>query len=378
MPISKDANLAKDISKFGKHFLIEIAGTSINDDEKRLLDKLQPSAIMLRKRNFLQDVPYEIWLEEYKRLIDQFTEILGADLIISIDHEGGRVIRPPDPITKFPYAAHWEGVVAQVAKAMAVELKSLAINVNFAPVADIHSNPDNPVINERAFGTSVEQATNAALEFAGVLQKNGIAACAKHFPGHGDTKTDSHFGLPTLELSLDELRDRELVPFEALVDAGIQMIMTAHILFPKIDPDNPATLSKIILNDLLRKEMSFNGVIIADALGMAAMSKNTSEQESLVRAMNAGLDIFLVAGDNVNIDTAVKMAELLGDAVKKDLISDETISLSRARISNFIEYLPQYDVRQLSTDELTLHHALAEKLAKNDMDKFDLNLPGFD
>jgi len=370
--------LQKDLSRFGKKFLVEVAGTSITDGEKRLLEQLQPRAIMLRKRNFEQDVPYEIWLEKYRKLIAQFREILPKDLIISIDHEGGRVIRPPDPITKFTYAAHWGNRVADVAKAMAIELKSLAINVNFAPVADIHSNPKNPVINERAFANDAIDVSKIAVEFACVMQTNGIEACAKHFPGHGDTKTDSHFGVPVLDLTLAELRKRELLPFKALIDAGIKMIMTAHILFPKIDADNTATLSKTILNNILREELGFKGIIIADALGMAAIAKNISEQESLAKAVNAGLDIFLVAGDNVSIHNAIKMAELLEDAVSKDLISEEAVSSSAIRVDKFIESLSQYDVRQLSNDELTLHHALAEKLAKNDSEKFNLNLPGFD
>src|ERR1700678_350473 len=135
----------KAISHFGKHFLVEVAGIAITDDEKRSLERLQPAAIMLRKRNFRQDAEYNIWLESYRKLIAQFRDILPKELIISIDHEGGRVIRPPEPITRFPYAINWSESVNQVAEAMAIELKSLAINVNFAPVADIHSNANNPV-----------------------------------------------------------------------------------------------------------------------------------------------------------------------------------------------------------------------------------------
>ncbi len=120
----------------------------------------------------------KFWLEKYKKLIAQFRDILPKELIISIDHEGGRVIRPPDPITKFPYAAHWHGQVADVAKAMAIELKSLAINVNFAPVADIHSNANNPVINERAFGTTPSAVSKAVIEFARTLKdRGGDALC---------------------------------------------------------------------------------------------------------------------------------------------------------------------------------------------------------
>ncbi len=369
----------KNISFFGKHFLVEVAGTSISDSEKRLLEQLQPSAIMLRKRNFLQNIEYEIWLDTYKNLIDQFRQILPKELIISIDHEGGRVIRPPEPVTRFPYAAHWGESVGDVAKAMAIELKSLAINVDFAPVADIHSNANNPVINERAFGTTADKVSNASVEFASTMKANGVMPCAKHFPGHGDTKSDSHFGLPSLELSLNELRQRELLPFQALINDGIGMIMTAHILFPKIDPDSPATLSKKILHDLLREEMQFKGVVIADALGMAGISKNISEQESLVKAIKAGLDIFLVAGDNVTIEHAVKMAELLEEALKNAQITEESLGMSQQRIDTFISKFPQYEVSKLDEAVLSHHHNLAKKLElPTTKQSFELNLPGFD
>lgn len=368
----------KNISRFGKNFLVEVAGTSITDDEKKLLEKLQPTAILLRSRNFLQDADYDTWLEAYKNLIAQFRSILPDNLIISIDHEGGRVIRPPAPITKFPYAANWGNDVEEIAKAMAIELKSLAINVNFAPVADIHSNPDNPVINQRAFGTNPEAVSKAVLDFVKALENNGVLACAKHFPGHGDTKIDSHFGLPTLNLSLNELRQRELVPFQALIDHGIKMIMTAHILFPQIDAENTATYSKRILDYLLRKEMGFHGVIIADALGMGAVINNMSTKENVIKALNAGLDIFLVAGDRVSINTALEMAEIMSDSLQDGSLSEAVISQSQERVDKFRKNLPQYEVNKVEKSVLEQHRKLAEKAATNEIKEFELNLPGFD
>ena len=298
----------KKLATLGKKFVVEASGPVLTDPEKRLLQELQPAGIMFRKRNFLQGQNYETWLASYRELLKQCREAIGRDkLLVSIDHEGGRVIRPPLPITPFPYAAKWADQVVPVAMAMVAELKSLGINVNFAPVADIHSNPENPVINERSFGTNAKAVTEAATKFASLMFKNQIIPCAKHFPGHGDTKQDSHFGLPVLESTLEELRRRELVPFQALVDMGIPMVMTAHILFPKIDPENSATCSRKILHDLLRKEMGFKGVIIADALGMKAIK--AEEYETTARSLNAGLDLFLVAGDNVNLDSAMRIAK---------------------------------------------------------------------
>ncbi len=368
------------LSTLGKMFLVEPKGTFLTDDELRLLEQLQPQAIMLRKRNFLLDVDYLTWLEAYAKLLAQFRQVLKHErLIVTLDHEGGRVIRPPEPITRFPYAARWAASASEVAQAMAVELKSLGVNVNFAPVADIHSNPDNPVINERAFGRTAEEVTRAAVQFAQILQANGIAACAKHFPGHGDTKTDSHFAVPVLTLTLDKLKQRELVPFQALINAGVQMVMTSHILFPKIDPDNVATLSQTILCDLLRSQMGFKGVVIADALGMQAVVGALQQRETLVKAVNASLDIFLVAGDTVTIEDAVAMAKLLQEAWQNGEVNEDTLRAAEERIDKFAGALPQYQVDPLPVATLERHHALAAQLeTQSPWSGFDLVVPGYE
>lgn len=370
----------QNISKFGKRFIVEASGTSLSDREKILLERLQPAGIILRSRNFLQDKEYEVWLERYQSLLAQIKQILTHQkIIISIDHEGGRVIRPPSPITKFPYAAKWTNSAKEVAKAMATELKSLAINIDYAPVADIHSNPQNPVIGQRSFGTSASAVTKAACEFARTIKANGITPCAKHFPGHGDTKTDSHFGVPVLGLSLDELKERELLPFQALVNENVQIIMTAHVLFSKIDPENTATLSKKILHDLLRDEMGFKGIVIADALGMAAISGSLSKQETVIKAVNASLDLFLIAGDTVTIEHAVTMAELLDDAVTEGKIKHDILEASEKRIDKFISSLPQHKVARLDSNIFTQHQKLADKLSAQAVENaFELNVPGFD
>ncbi len=369
-----------DLTYFGKHFLVEPSSTKLSDEESRLLEQLQPAAIMFRKRNFLEDVDYEEWLEAYRNLLSQIKSVLKHQhLMIAIDHEGGRVIRPPLPITRFPYAARFGSAVSAVAEAMAIELKSLGINVNFAPVADIHSNPDNPVINERAFACTANDAARAAVMFAKTLMMNEIAPCAKHFPGHGDTKLDSHYTTPVLDLSLDEMRVRELVPFQALIDAGVDLVMTAHIVFPQIDADNQATMSKRILNDILRNEMKFDGVVIADALGMAATVTKLSQRETVSRAINAGLDLFCLAGDTVSIEDGVRMAHLLRQAVDQGEIYSSTLDSSQARIDKYLRNLPQHSVSRLDKDVFDRHHELAEQLSSlSPWSAFELSLPGFE
>lgn len=368
------------LSTFGAKFVVEPEGTKLSDKEKRLLQELKPSGIMFRKRNFLTGSDYETWLSAYSSLLNQCKEAIGADkLIICVDHEGGRVIRPPLPITPFPYAAHWADQVVSVASAMAIELKSLGINVDFAPVADIHSNPENPVINERAFAQTAEKVARACTKFASALMSGGIVPCAKHFPGHGDTKQDSHYGLPVVESTLDELRKRELIPFQALIDMGIPLIMTAHIVFPKVDPDNQATISKKILNDLLRNEMHFKGVIIADALGMKSISGELKAYETTVIALNASLDLFLVAGDNADLDTALTIAKQMQAAVASGDVSEETVQTSLDRIANVLQSLPQYKVEQLDQRIFDQHAALARQLCeRKPASGFELHVPGFD
>jgi beta-N-acetylhexosaminidase len=366
------------ISAFGKKFVVEPSGTVLTDAEKRSLEELQPAGIMFRKRNFLQDVDYPTWLAAYSNLLKQCREAIGRNqLIVSIDHEGGRVIRPPLPITPFPYAAKWSDQVVPVASAMAIELKSLGINVNFAPVADIHSNPDNPVINERSFGTSARAVAEAACGFATVMSKNQIIPCAKHFPGHGDTKQDSHYGLPILDSTKEELGKRELIPFQSLIDIGVPMVMTAHLLFPKIDPENQATISRKILHDLLREEMGFKGAIIADALGMKAIS--AQEYETTIKAVNASLDLFLVAGDNVDLESALRIARHMQQGAACGDVKEKALTDSFNRIEALLEKLPQHPVKELNANVFEDHARLADELSRRKAwSTFDLRVPGFE
>ena len=178
---------------------------------------------------------------------------------------------------------------------------------------------------------------------------------------------------------MDELRRRELVPFQTLIDAGILMIMTAHILFPQVDPHNPATLSRLILNDLLRNEMGFSGVVIADAMGMAAVSGSMKKDDTVVKAVNAGLDIFLVAGDNVGMSDALHSSDHMQRALAAGEIREVDLFESASRIDRFISTLPQHGIMRLDDQIFRSHDQLASKLeAKAPWSDFDLSLPGFE
>ena len=178
--------------------------------------------------------------------------------------------------------------------ALGAELAALGIGWDFAPVLDVHTNPANPVIGNRAFGTTPEAAARHALAFWRGLRAAGLVGCGKHFPGHGDTRTDSHLELPIVEHDVARLRAVELAPFAAAAAAGIDSIMTAHVLYPALDPGRPATLSRRILTDLLRGELGFRGVIVSDDLGMKAVADRYPIEELAVESVAAGADVLLI------------------------------------------------------------------------------------
>ena len=350
------------LSDLGIYFIVGLSGPSLSDLDRKILSELRPSGVLLLKRNFLQDVSYNEWLGALRTLEDDVVKLTGRKkLFISIDHEGDRVHRTPAPITHFPAACLYASASRNVGEAMGRELASLGINVSWAPVADIHSNPANPVIGKRAFASSPEEVTRAALDYARGLQAAGVLSCAKHFPGHGDTSVDSHLSLPTLDATLDDLMKRELLPFCALMREGVPFIMTSHILFPKIDPDFPATLSRKILTEVLRDRLGFDGVVVTDDLDMKAIAERFSPEETAGRAMTAGCDLFLVARyPDGTSDKPLILAEQLRSAYEKGLVSREILAASKTRIEKALELVTMHPVTTLSEESLKTHQALAK------------------
>src|ERR1700688_4759943 len=210
-------NFPSKLATVGRHFLIGLQkSVSLTEQDRRLLSALRPTGIILYRENFKHGVPYEEWLPPLRELIESARACVEREtLLVTIDHEGGAVFRPPPPITNFGPAAKWASRSGEVGAAMGVELRSLGINLNYAPVVDIHTNPINPVIGSRAFGETPEIVAQAARNFLLTLEREGVVGCPKHFPGHGDTSVDSHYDLPVVRRSLDELRQRELLPFAA-------------------------------------------------------------------------------------------------------------------------------------------------------------------
>ena len=261
--------------------------------------------------------------------------------LIAIDEEGGDVTRLYQSTgAPFPGNALLGRIddleyTARVATAVGRELRAVGVNLNFAPDVDINSNPDNPVIGVRSFGADPELVALHSAAWVAAHEATGVAVSAKHFPGHGDTAQDSHLALPVVDLPLDALRARELLPFEASVAAGASTIMSSHILLPQIDADNPATFSRAILHDLLRGELGFGGVIVSDALDMVGASGETGIARAAVRAIAAGCDLLCIGTRNTDdqlaeieaaLDAAVASGEL--DAARLHDAGERTVALA--------------------------------------------------
>jgi beta-N-acetylhexosaminidase len=244
--------------------------------------------------------------------------------IIAIDEEGGDVTRLCAATgARFPGNAVLGRlddlkITYDTAAAIGWSVRQAGCNVDFAPCADINSRSENPVIGVRSFGSDAELVSRHGRAWVAGLQSTGVAATAKHFPGHGDTAQDSHISLPEVDCSLGELRRRELLPFVAAIEAGCQLIMTSHILLPQVDPAHPATMSRIVLHDLLRGELGFSGVIVSDALDMAGASGSLGMAGAAVAALRAGCDLLCLGTDNTDdqiaeIEQAVSTAVADGD-----------------------------------------------------------------
>jgi beta-N-acetylhexosaminidase len=220
---------------------------------------------------------------------------LGIQLI-AVDQEGGRFQRlPPPRFGAYPAACEVAPEQArEVGARMGAELSSLGITVDFAPVLDVNTNPENPIIGVRSFGSDPARVAAAGCAFVAGLQSRGVLACGKHYPGHGDTGEDSHFTLPTVSLPAGTLRAVHARPFGEAFRAGLRLVMTAHVLYPALDPDKPATFSAAILRDLLRGEQAFTGCVITDDMGMAGALSQADLPLACVEAFAAGCDLLLV------------------------------------------------------------------------------------
>jgi beta-N-acetylhexosaminidase len=260
------------------------------------------------------------------------------DVLVAIDEEGGDVTRLEVRTgSSFP-GNHALGAVddveltREVAAELGRRLAACGVNFNWAPSADVNSNPGNPVIGVRSFGADPALVARHTAAYVTGLQSAGVAACTKHFPGHGDTAVDSHLDLPRIDADPEVLAERELVPFRAAIAAGTRAVMSAHILVPALDPDHPATLSRRILTDLLRGELGYDGLIVTDGMEMRAISATYGIERGSVLALAAGADAICVGGGLADEETVRRLRDALVTAVRSGDLAEERLADAAQRI----------------------------------------------
>ncbi|HET7219868.1 MAG TPA: beta-N-acetylhexosaminidase [Vicinamibacterales bacterium] len=286
----------RDIRRhIGQLAIAGFAGETIPADLKTLAREFDLGGIILFARNV--SAPEQV--AEISR--EARTMAQDLPLWVSVDQEGGRVARLKAPFTIWPPMMTLgrsgdERLAERFAVALAAELQAVGITLDYTPVLDILTNPKNPVIGDRALAGRAEDVARLGRTIVRVLQREGIAACGKHFPGHGDTAVDSHHELPLIEHSPDRIAAVELVPFRAAIEEGVAAIMTAHILIPAFDDERPATLSPAIVDSLLKRQLGFGGLVLSDDLEMRAISGRYGIPEATVAAITAGCDAVLMCG----------------------------------------------------------------------------------
>ncbi|WP_302185234.1 glycoside hydrolase family 3 protein, partial [Streptomyces sp. AC627_RSS907] len=256
----------------------------------------------------------------------------NPELIVAIDEEAGDVTR-----LDVRTGASWPGNLAlgaiddpdlteQVARDIGRALRAIGVSLDYAPSADVNSNPMNPVIGVRSFGAETDLVARHTAAWVRGLQSAGVAACAKHFPGHGDTNVDSHHGLPIFTADAETITRVALPPFTAAMEAGVRTMMTAHMLIPAYDPELPATLSPTIINGVLRDQLGFTGLVVTDGIEMGAVSGKYGIAGATVKAVAAGADAVCVGGESAEESTTVDLAQALVDAVVDGTLSEERLA----------------------------------------------------
>ena len=305
-------------------------GTSLNPRTEELIVQQGIGGLVLFEHNYKNPDQLLKLTNDLQSLIADHAEI--PPLFISVDQEGGRVARLGKPFTQFPPMsclgqADSEELAYRFGLGMGKELRAVGINMDYAPVLDVHSNPANPIIGQRALDTDPTKVARLGAELIRGFYDAGVIPVGKHFPGHGDTSQDSHLTLPRVERARESLEKSELIPFIHAIQQGLEVIMTAHVVYPAWDARQPATFSHSILNDVLRNSLQFEGLIISDDLEMQAIDEKLESIPEL--GTRAGVDLFLICHD-------LEKVSAIQDSMIRDIemkrIPRATIELSLARI----------------------------------------------
>lgn len=354
----------------GQMAILGFAGHEIPPELKSIAREFDLGGVIFFARNIVEPAQVLALSRDARELAGELPPW------VSVDQEGGRVARLKDPFTVWPPMAtlgrmpeeEGERAARRFARALAAELLAVGINLDYAPVLDVLTNPANPVIGDRALAEQAGRVAALGRAIIDTLQSAGLAACGKHFPGHGDTATDSHFELPLVEHPPERLREVEFVPFREAVSAGVAAIMTAHVLIPAIDEDLPATLSPRIVEAMLKRELGYDGLVLSDDLEMKAISARYGPGEAAVRAVAAGCDAFLVCGPDAG--THVAALEGVIHAVESEQLPLKRVEDALARHRRVKERFLSAEPRPLDERRLSEvlgrgeHRALAEEMAR--------------
>jgi beta-N-acetylhexosaminidase len=312
-------------------------GHAASADVKRLIREYGVGSVILFARNVAEPEQVAELVRELQAWARDSAHPLP--LLVAVDQEGGRVARLRAPWTVWPPLRalgrlESEDLARRMGEALAAELKACGIACDFAPVVDVDTNPRNPVIGDRSFGDDPELVGRLGAAMIRGLQESGVVACAKHFPGHGDTEIDSHLALPSVDHSRSRLEDVELRPFRKAIEAGVATIMTAHVVVRDLDDRLPATLSPVVIDELLRKKMKFDGVIVSDDLEMKAVADHWPYRQSAVLAAQAGCDLLPVCRSH---EAQVETVEALIRGVESEAISWKAMDAACDRIRRLKE-----------------------------------------
>jgi len=306
--------------------------------------------------------------EEVVEATSSIKRLANRKLFIALDQEGGQVSRLKQGFTEVPPmravgAAGSAELAREVGALVGREVRAVGFDMNYAPVLDIDTNPNNPIIAARSFGRTPEIVSELGVALAAGLESVGVAACGKHFPGHGDTSQDSHLELPRLPHSIERLEQVELLPFAAAAKAGIPSMMTAHVIFEPLDSVYPATMSRPVIQGILRDKMGYDGLIVTDDIEMRAIADHYGVEDTVVRGLNAGIDHFLCCH---TAELAHKAIEAVIRAVENGTVSREALALANSRIERFANRYarPALENADLSVLRCDAHLGVIERVLR--------------
>ncbi|GAA0603996.1 hypothetical protein GCM10009001_21380 [Virgibacillus siamensis] len=328
--LEKQVNTMTLDEKIGQMIFAGVSGTTVTEQTKKLIKEYKVGGFILYANNMKSPGQTVDFVNNIKQINKQH----ALPLLLGVDQEGGPVSRLPGELTGIPPnskigARNNPEYAREIGTLLGKMVKEYGFNLNFAPVMDVNSNPDNPVIGNRAFSSNPETVSRLGIQTMKGIQSQNVISVIKHFPGHGDTSVDSHLQLPTVNKDKAGLNKLELIPFKNAIQHGADVVMVAHILLPKIDKEYPSSMSKPVITGMLRKDFQYDGVIISDDMTMQAITNNYEIGQAAVKSVKAGTDIIMVAHDYDKVTTAVQG---LTKAVHSGEISEERIDRSVKRI----------------------------------------------